>query len=266
MPVRSISAPVLDPLRERVESRLASFYANRNSHRVRFDKKRQVLLLVPGDRVLSGIPEYCRLRFSKTQRRAANARTGSSVTLGKRVHRQVEHWVNCQRDDTCTCGLQRLAGSKYRRCTSWSAQCQEVWKALDERRLVPVRAELPLLCLLANRATKLDLLCCRRVSSHDVQDDSFVLVSLKTGAQACQVSGEPMREPFGELADTETNVHMLQLLYEKLLLERDHETPISDALLLNVFKGSAAKSPGHYWQRLPGRSVHVCVHTDALAY
>jgi len=255
MPSRDAAddAQRLAPLSIRLRWRLAGLLAHENSQRVRSIRGR--LELVPSGRVLSGLPEFCRLRFSALGHDARKTRLGSSVGLGARVHRQVEHWVNCQRDGTCTCAQQRVHGSPYRSIAAPHVLAQRALEALRSRHLVPVRAEIPLLCESAMRGTKLDLLCAR-------DSDSLVLVSLKTGTPKTALTGQRLRPPFQHLEDTETNVHMLQLLYEKLLLERDHGTPVADALVLYLLPGK--DGPGYHWRRLPDALLDR--ETQRLAY
>lgn len=183
-----------------------------------------------------------RMRADATKRRKGGA--GGKVG-GTRIHRQLQHWVQCRQQGRCSCGQQRgKSAEKYRAPKHWSPLAEQAMEALEKHQLRPVSAELPLVSPAGKRGTKVDLLCETTTAAK-----LPVLVSLKTGyAAASQTEYGPMRAPFERLQATEHNVNNLQLFFEYLLLKREYGFEPARAETLYV--GQTGGSPTR-WEPLP---------------
>lgn len=262
MPARATPSPILEAALESGHDRLLRSLLDRPSSRaVHFDPVRRYLVWRRGgkERNLAGLEDWLSMTFTNggsrsderddSRRPSSRRRGNSSRKAGISVHRQLEHWVNCQRDGACSCGLQ-ARGQAYRGKRTWSPLTQRAWLALDRAGLVPLRAEVALACERAGRGTRLDLLCGKKAR------EQLVLVSLKTGLPPPGAGAQAprLRPPFDALPDEPASLHHLQLFYERLLLDREHGTAVASAAILYLIPPPRPQAEAqHFWQRLDAR-------------
>lgn len=176
-------------------------------------------------------------------KRASEGRRG-----GTRVHRQLQHWINCQELGHCECGQQRgKSASRYKTPKRWSPLVLQAIETMKRENLVPRRAELAVVSPSARRGTKLDLVC-------DTRTGGTALLSIKTGylsSESYHVKGT-LRPPFQEIYATEKTLNDLQLFYEFLLLDREYQCRVERAATLYLGRAGKDGMTSTFMEPLPG--------------
>jgi len=171
-----------------------------------------------GIQYVRGLTRALKATFYPYHRVSKRARGGaSSKTIGTRVHREVEMWVN-----------HRRAPAKPKR---WHRFTKQLMDELDALNLVPVASEVPLLSSFGEFLTQADLLCEHRGS------DDLVVVSLKTGyntAYARASRGRSCRGALASVKDSHRTHHQLQLALEVAVIEREMRLPVAGAVTIYV--------------------------------
>lgn len=163
----------------------------------------------------------------------------SSRKMGSLVHNHVFHMVECAHG-TCKCGRSRSIQLKDMNIFS-----KLILRVVKEKGWAPLRSELGIYSPEMNLATQIDLLCMN-------EELQFILVSIKTGyAQYAKENKTfTFKSPLEDIWDTRKNRHQLQLLIEKLILERNYKITISHAEVIYV--NSDPKNPERVIFQNPG--------------
>jgi hypothetical protein len=224
---------------------------------------------------LQGLTNRLRQRFYPDYRAPQKKHGhGSSTAAGSAVHRQLEHLVNCKREGTCHCGLQKVTKKNptrtYQEPPRKSERTEVALRVLASHGLEPVASEVPLAHLRSRLGTSVDLLCLvkplpsvlPKVEPPSPQEPpATVLVSLKTGyAKGYNVCRKQQRlgTPLDDVPSTPRNHHQLQVMCEGLLMEREYGAApdASFVLYLGKRKVRGSREP-HLLVSLPRPSL-IC--------
>lgn len=173
-----------------------------------------------------------------------NERGQSSRALGSLVHNHVFHMVECGSGtgSNCKCGRKKSI-----QLDDMNVYAKSVIRFIKQKGWAPLRSELGIYSPDLNVATQVDLLCMN-------EDLQYILISLKTGYSKFIKENETFkfRAPLDDVWDTRKNRHQLQLLIEKLILERNYKIEISQCAVMYV--NSDPKNPEQIIYRTPGAS------------
>lgn len=173
-------------------------------------------------------------------------RGNSSTEIGKRVHKEVERWVE---------GSPQTTAKLHR----YTVQVQDT---LKKYKLEPIACEVPLLSFHGMYLTQADLLCCHTRPLD--KKKQLVVVSLKTGYHAgmTKAQGKCLKSA-GLLPNSFETHNFLQLASEVYVLQHEYRVPVSHALMLYVGFGASKKA---HIQRLPrwgwNRAYMEKLHSD----
>lgn len=165
----------------------------------------------------------------------------SSVHHGNLVHRHIYHQIECiQSSRKCTCDVRTKGQNKF---------AASAIRFLKNKGWRPVCSELALFSPEFDLATRIDILCA-------TMQREYVLVSIKTGYSGLdkEKARFKFRKPLDSLDDTQRIRHQLQLLIEKLILERNYQMPILRCGVLYV--NSDPKDDDRLMWRTP-ESYHI---------
>lgn len=144
----------------------------------------------------------------------------SSKELGKKIHRHVQHRVNCK-DKPCSCDVKTHRLNK---------RAAALLTMLDKQEDIELRrAEVPVVSERGQFGTLLDLVGVRRKSG------ATVLISIKTGYRGAHCDREVlarMAAPFEAWSDCPANHHRLQLLVEYLICRHEYGMQFDEALII----------------------------------
>src|SRR3972149_9513522 len=118
----------------------------------------------------------------------------STVGHGTRIHRQLYHYIECNRDGKCHCTV------KHR---GYHISVRNAVKHLLENDLKPVAAEVPVLCKTGGLGTALDMVCEWGGRGHAV-------ISVKTGGCNEWKDGDFFKPPLDNIPLTPRNINQLQ--------------------------------------------------------
>ena len=146
----------------------------------------------------------------------------SSKELGKKIHRHVQHQVNCKNTpQRCSCDVKTCR---------LNARARALLTMLDKQEDIElVRAEVPVVSEQGQFGTLLDLVGVRRKSG------ATVLISIKTGYRGAHCDRQViarMEAPFDQWSDCPSNHHRLQLLVEYLICQHEYGMQFDEALLI----------------------------------
>ena len=182
---------------------------------------------------MKGITMLTKSRFYPYYSPIRNKKGVSSKQTGTRVHRQIYHMIECvkKRKGECICvGVKTSANRLHR----WTQQALDQFSTLE---IEPDACEIPIMCLHANKCTAIDVIgtMCRGKPS-----EKSVHISIKTGYQKdydTNSQSSRMREPLGKVLSSPQNHNLLQLLIEKMILEKEYQIIFDEYIIIYL---------GHY--------------------
>lgn len=158
-----------------------------------------------------------------------DAAATSSKAMGTLIHAHITHLVECK--DVCKCNRLRLIASKDKT----NKYARAAIRVLEERRYYPLRSEVAIYSPEMDIATQVDLICL-------TDELKYVLISIKTGYSRYMNESEKFffKHPIDDVYDTQKNRHQLQVLIEKMILERTYHITIAKTEVMYIRSDSDA--------------------------
>ena len=155
----------------------------------------------------------------------------SNIDIGNKVHRQIYHMVHClQNQNKCNCTIR----TSCKKLHKYTLQALQVFKDLEftcKASEVPIISEENKIC------TQIDLLGYRW---YEQKNERSVHISIKTGYGPnydINRLEQYLSSPLQEVLSTPRNHNRLQLLCERLILEKEYNIYFDDYIIIYLGQG-----------------------------